>query len=105
MAVQAFPHPLARLNAIKDTRAAGYRNYLSYMAVDEFTYTGMPPPPLPSCLCPSQVCRWSVPKTLAASSLGQVNWDDASNAVRLTAVSMTCNTVSVAAARFCNLCL
>lgn len=41
MAMQAFPHPLARLNAIKDTRVAGYRNYLSYMAVDEFTYTGM----------------------------------------------------------------
>lgn len=40
LAVKAFPHPLARLNAIKDTRMAGYRNYLSYMAVDEFTYTG-----------------------------------------------------------------
>ena len=40
MALQAFPHPLARLNAIKDTKVAGYRNYLSYMAVDEFTYTG-----------------------------------------------------------------
>ncbi|KAA6419998.1 MAG: UDP-Glycosyltransferase superfamily isoform 1 [Trebouxia sp. A1-2] len=38
---KAFPHPLARLNAVKDTRAAGYRNYLSYMAVDEFTYTGL----------------------------------------------------------------
>ncbi|KAL3162062.1 hypothetical protein ABBQ38_009126 [Trebouxia sp. C0009 RCD-2024] len=38
---KAFPHPLARLNAIKDTRMAGYRNYLSYMAVDEFTYTGL----------------------------------------------------------------
>lgn len=51
VAVQAFPHPLARLNAIKDTRVAGYRNYLSYMAVDEFTYTGMPSAPSSSCLC------------------------------------------------------
>lgn len=46
-AMQAFPHPLARLNAVKDTRAAGYRNLLSYMAVDEFTYTGQPSQLLP----------------------------------------------------------
>lgn len=38
---KAFPHPLARLNELKDSRRAGLRNYLSYMAVDEFTYTGL----------------------------------------------------------------
>lgn len=55
LAVQAFPHPLARLNATKDTRMAGYRNYLSYMAVDEFTYTGKLFPPAPDLTQQSQL--------------------------------------------------
>eukprot|EP00891_Asterochloris_glomerata_P004480 jgi/Astpho2/4480/e_gw1.00067.94.1_t len=36
-----FPQPLARLNHVEDSRMIGIRNYLSYLAVDDFTWAGL----------------------------------------------------------------
>lgn len=39
--LQYFPQPLARLNHVEDSRMIGIRNYLSYLAVDDFTWAGL----------------------------------------------------------------
>ena len=39
--LQAFPHPLARLNVVKDTTMAGLRNQLSYSVVNEMVFSGL----------------------------------------------------------------
>ena len=41
--LQAFPHPLARLNPIKDSQMAGVRNNLSYVVVNELVHDGLLP--------------------------------------------------------------
>ena len=41
--LQNYPHPLARIQNVRDTRpsSVAIRNYLSYVVVNEFTYTGL----------------------------------------------------------------
>ena len=39
--VQAFPHPLARLNVVQDTAMTGLRNQLSYSVVNEMVFSGL----------------------------------------------------------------
>ena len=41
--LQAFPHPLARIKNVRDSRPSSIamRNYLSYLVVNEYTYTGL----------------------------------------------------------------
>lgn len=39
--LQAFPHPLARLNVVADTTMTGLRNQLSYSVVNEMVFSGL----------------------------------------------------------------
>lgn len=41
--MQNFPHPLSRIQNVRDTRPSSIaiRNYLSYIVVNEYTYTGL----------------------------------------------------------------
>jgi len=41
--LQNFPHPLSRMKNVRDTRPSSIaiRNYLSYIIVNEYTYTGL----------------------------------------------------------------
>ena len=41
--LQAFPHPLARLNQVADSNMAGVRNNLSYLVINEIVYDGLLP--------------------------------------------------------------
>lgn len=41
--LQNYPHPLSRMQNVRDTRpsSVAIRNYLSYIVVNEYTYTGL----------------------------------------------------------------